>query len=307
MTEQEKQPSNNENTNETEAESSSSIPGTGDLDVEGALAALASLQELTGEPETEAESDDESSDVEVDSGTDDESSSVSEEVSISDDEVVASESDIPDIQEFERTSSDEVDSTTDDDSYDRESLPAYDSSFPRPPVSVLHRGQLASVVPALLLIGIGSYLTFIVTTSDEPLQSSVVLSILVGGAGAMLLAHWISSARWAIGSFFSGILLLLVGATSAYLVLPNNLSMANGYPLLVTATGMAFVITDVFSPSGRRIWLIGLILAIAGLAGVLTTTTLVNLNFISATGGLLPLALVLVIVLLIAPIISRRQ
>ena len=101
--------------------------------------------------------------------------------------------------------------------------------------------------------------------------------------------------------------LLLTGGTVAYLVLPNQLSLVDGYPLILTAIGTAFVITDVFVPSGRRIWLIGLILAIAGLAGVLATTTLVNLEIVNSLSGLLPVAIVIVLVLLIAPFVSRRQ
>lgn len=275
-------PDNNIDELDSQANESSENTYNDDLDIEGALAAVASLHNVSSEVESEIDE--------------------SEEDVLEEDESL-------EIQAFERIEGDESDLAEIDEDSEQAigSVMSYDSVFPRPPASVLHRGQLASVVPAVLLIGIGAYLTFIVTTSDVALQPGVVVATLVGGFGAMLLAQWISSARWAIGSFFIGVLLLLTGATFAYLILPNNLSLIDGYPLLLTAIGTAFVITDIFVPSGRRIWLIGLILAIAGLVGVAVTTTIMNMNIAESFGGLLPVAIVIIIVLLIAPIFRRRQ
>jgi len=279
MTDKEEQTENNDITPaESELDDSKQQVHTDDLDIEGALAAIASLQDLTREAEPEIEDEDTASD-------DDEDDSL-------------------DIQEFERVESDEE--------VEPEPIPEAEpvtdyGTFPRPPVSTLHRGQLASVVPALLLIGIGGYLTFIVTTSETGFNPALIAAVLVGGIGAMLLAQWISTSRWAIGSFFIGVLLLLTGGTAAYLVIPNNLNLTDGYPLLITAVGTAFVITDIFVPSGRRIWLIGLILAIAGLAGVATTTTILDTGIAQTLGGLLPVAIIIIVVLLIAPILRRQQ
>lgn len=284
---------------------------TDDLDIEGALAALSSLQDLTREDEPEEVTDTEPDLPDDDSEADDDISEdrVEDEASL-------------EISPFERVDDDADDliDTEDelalDDAYlsDLDSAPDTDvtdetfvTAFPHPPISVLHRGQLASIVPALLLMGIGGYLTFLVTTTDATLQLPVIIAVAIGGLGAMLLAQWISSSRWSIGSFFIGVLLLLTGGTIAYLVLPNQLSLIDGYPLIITAIGTAFVITDVFVPSGRRIWLIGLILAITGLAGVFVTITLVNLELVESLSGFLPIALIIVLALLIAPFVSRRQ
>lgn len=286
MTDKEEQtPDNNIENPESSTDVNSERAYNDDLDIEGALAAVASLQDLSSEVEPE--------------------------VDVSEEDVLDEEDESLEIQEFERIESDESDLAQSEDDSDQviESVINYENSvFPRPSMSVLHRGQLASVVPAVLLIGIGVYLTFLVTTSSVILQPGVIVAILVGAIGAMLLAQWLSSARWAIGSFFIGILLLLTGGTLAYLILPNNLSLMNGYPLLLTAIGTAFVITDIFVPSGRRAWLIGLILAIAGLIGVATTTMLMGLAITdSARGLLLAVAIVIIIVFLIAPILRRRQ
>lgn len=282
---EEKSPENNIENPESSTDVNSEKAYNDDLDIEGALAAVASLQDLS--PEAEPEIDD------------------------SEDDLLDEEDESLEIQEFERVESDESDLAESDDDSEQaiESAISYENSiFPRPPVSVLHRGQLASVVPAVLLIGIGAYLTFLVTTSSATLQPGVIVAILVGAMGAMLLAQWLSSARWAIGSFFIGILLLLTGGTLSYLILPNNLSLMNGYPLLLTAIGTAFVITDIFVPSGRRAWLIGLILAISGLGGVAITSTLMDLTITdSARGLLLAVGIVIIIVFLIAPILRRRQ
>lgn len=273
----------------SEAEDPRNGVNTEDLDIEGALAAVASLQELTREPEPEEVLDDD---------------------------------DVVEIQEFERVEDDEVDDFIDDEVEESVNLAVseddeviqisdepsvtYETAFPHPPMSVLHRGQLASVVPAVLLIGIGGYLTFVFTTSEVSIQPILVIAIALVVLGIVLLSQWLSSARWTIGSFFLGLSFLLVGATSTYLTLPTNLSWLDGYPLLITAIGIAFVMTDIVVPSGRRVWLIGLILAIVGLGGVVATTILTDI-IVPSSGILLTLAVGIIVVLLILPLIFRRS
>lgn len=246
--------------------------GTEDFDVEGALAAVASLHELAAPDEIEAVDDD-----------------------------------VPDIEEFERIGSDEDELAQESETaLDAIEPNTYDSIFPRPPVSVLHRGQLASIIPAILLIGIGGYLAFLMMGTQEALNPATIAPIAIGGFAVILLAQWISSARWAMGSFFIAALILLIGGTAAYLVLPNNLSLAQGWPLLFTAAGTAFVISDLFVPSGRRLWLVGLILAISGLAGTVATSNLLGEGVQQVIGTLWPVAIIIILVLLIAPVLRRQ-
>ncbi|MEM9951573.1 MAG: hypothetical protein AAF846_08245 [Chloroflexota bacterium] len=280
---------------------------TDDLDVEGALAALSSLQDLTrddadDEQDTETDEAPTASEIDEIEETDDLTSDEIEPFERIEEDDFADEGEISDSVDISEQLVEDAPQQA-----ETERLESYETAFPHPPISVLHRGQLASVVPALLLIGVGSYLTFIVTTSEATLQLPLIATIAVSGLGAMLLAQWLSTSRWSIGSFFIGVLLLLTGGTVAYLVLPNQLSFADGYPLILTAIGTAFVITDVFMPSGRRIWLIGLILAIAGLAGVFATTTIMTLDIAEALSGLLPVAVIVIIVLLVAPLVRQRQ
>lgn len=301
MTDKPEKPQDNEIENPApEPDTQKSSVNTSDLDIEGALAAVASLEELTREPEPELEIEPEPEPETFDDELDD-----------NDDEII--------IQEFERIDeSDNVELETTHESdlsldmSDEDDIEpiviesTYNTAFPHPPMSVLHRGQLASVIPALLLMGIGAYLTVIFTTSELTLSPILIGSIGLSVLGVMFISQWLSSARWTVGNFFLGLAFLLVGLSSFYLTLPTNLSWVNGYPLLMTAIGLAFVITDVVVPSGRPVWLMGLILAIIGLLGLVVTTVLVDIT-IPFSGILLPLAIGIILFLLIAPIFARRQ
>lgn len=263
---------------------------TGEFDIVGALAAVSSLQDMTREAEAEYDA---TADDDYDA-TDD----------------APTETDVYDaafdIQEFERVGDDdeEIASEAVVDA-DARAEPTSTSVFPTPPASTLHRGQLASVVPALLLMGVGAYLTFLLTTSDVVLGVPAILALAVGGLGAMLVIQWISSARWATGSLFIGLVLLLTGGTVAFLILGDTLSLIEGYPLLLTAIGLAFVLTDVLVPSGRRVWLVGLLLGIAGLAGLVVTRQLLPSDVTAILSNLLPVAIGIVVVLVIAPLFQR--
>lgn len=91
------------------------------------------------------------------------------------------------------------------------------SSFRQPPLSALDRGQAASVVPALLLVGIGVFFT-ILLTSGLPLPApDIVAGIALGAVGICLIAAWVSSGRWARGNLFMGVVCLVGGALLAIL------------------------------------------------------------------------------------------
>ncbi|MDQ7033450.1 MAG: hypothetical protein Q9P01_01045 [Anaerolineae bacterium] len=172
---------------------------------------------------------------------------------------------------------------------------------------MLHRGQLASIVPAVLLIGAGALLTIILTISaDATINLPVVSALVVSGTGVAFIAYWLSSSRWSTGSFFIGMTLTLLGGTGVYLALPNNLDIINGWTLFLIAIGTAFVLTDLMSPSNRRLWFVGLILAIAGFAGMVMTGQLLDDAIIQTLSRLLPVVLVALAVLLIVPIFRRN-
>lgn len=253
-----------------EAESPSVIAA--DIDVEQALAAVASLHQLTGQDDAQPEQ-----------------------------VLNASDADEFEIAEFRRISA-EADAPQTEGS----SQPAF-SDFQRPPVSMLVRGQAASVVPALLLIVSGAVLTFLLTTTDLVLQPPLIAAGALGLLGVALIAYWWSSGRWASGAFFAGASLLLLGGMALWLLLTESPGWIKGYPLLLTALGVSLILTDLFSPASLRVWSGGLILAVAGLAATAVTTGILQPALLQLASTLLPVALVIVAVLLIAPLIQRRR
>ena len=98
-----------------------------------------------------------------------------------------------------------------------ELLPTYDaptliSNFRQPSLSTLERGQAASVVPALLFIGVGVFLTFLLTSGYALPTANILLGLTLVCIGMSLLAAWLSSGRWARGNLAMGVLALVIGA-----------------------------------------------------------------------------------------------
>jgi hypothetical protein len=135
-------------------------------------------------------------------------------------------------------------------------IESYD--FPRPPLTALRRGSLASILPALLLMGTGAYLTFALTLSATP-PSGGLVALLVGGAvGLTFLANWLASGRWARGSLFAGLLLIAGGALPFVAELPVwdvlGLVSERTWPLVGVALGMALFLAGVLArPSSGRV------------------------------------------------------
>jgi hypothetical protein len=258
------------------------VSGTDEIDVVSALAAISSLHDLM-QPDEPAVA------LEAEAAADDEMLIVADEADEAIDEPVAALDDNDEYAEYT-----EVETVY--------------SDFPRPPQSALHRGQLASIVPAALLIGAGALMTITLTTSaDAALNRPLVMALAVSGLGLALITYWFSSARWTIGSFFIGMAMLLMGGTAAYLILPNSLDIAQGYPLLLIALGTAFVLTDLVTPSNQRLWLVGLIFAIAGFAGMVITAQLLDAQIIATLSRFWYVALGVVVLLLIVPVFRRSR
>jgi len=166
--------------------------------------------------------------------------------------------------------------------------PLSDSS--RPPLLTLERGQAASIVPAVLLIGAGAWGVFLVATGAAfPLAQLPALAM--GSLGIVLLVLWASSGRRSDGSLFGGLLLLALGAAVGFLTQSD--SWGQNYPLLAAALGAACFISSLGIAAYRR-WLalfgIGLILGGVGL-------------FAAMSQRLIPQIVTLVPVVLIAAIL----
>ena len=274
-----------------------------DFDVESAIAAISTLSDLTREEEIDDEVDDDNL--------------IEEELA----EIGEYEEFEADYDEYEETEYDEHDYMpavfdSEDDFTDIEEseilearfeeAPPRDSTIPQPPPSVLNRGTLPSVTPAILLIGVGGLLTLLLTTSDDPIPASLLIALAIAGVGVILLGQWLSSGRWSVGNFLFGSFLLLTGATGAILIQTDVLTLQQGTPLILTALGLAFVLTDIFTATANRVWFIGLILGLAGIVGVLLTGDLLDESLMGIVQIGAPIVLGLLVLFLIVPIFRRN-
>ncbi len=84
--------------------------------------------------------------------------------------------------------------------------------LPQPPLATLERGTTPSVVPALLMIAAGVFLTFYLA-SGNPMPAP---QYLVGGGlilfGISSLTWWLGTSRWARGSLLVGLACIAGGA-----------------------------------------------------------------------------------------------
>ena len=189
--------------------------------------------------------------------------------------------------------------------------PAFVPEMQLPPLTTLKRGQLGSVVPALLLIGIGAWLMLLTTTGTQ--LDPLLLALVIGGGIVLsLLAQWIGTGRWSRGVlFFALAALLLTGAVAginAFAQQSGGIDLVQGYPLLIAALGLAFVLDGILArPASARVITPGLLLIVAGGVGLAVTLNLLPTSLLDFAAPLLPVVLVIVAVLLLLPLIFRRR
>jgi hypothetical protein len=182
--------------------------------------------------------------------------------------------------------------------------------LPRPPVLVLQRGQMASVIPALALIGVGAWLTFALTTRDEgeTVKSGIFIIAALLGVCASLLAYWLTARRWSRGAAFIALSALFVGGTLYYLAQDNAELGVDGYPLLISAVGAAAFLSALLSQprDGNQIYT-GLLAIVGGIAGLVITTDSLDQNIIDAIKTFGVVAVAIALVLVFAPGLIRRR
>jgi hypothetical protein len=180
------------------------------------------------------------------------------------------------------------------------------SYFPSPPQLTLERGQLASVIPALVLIILGSYLTFILTSSDDTtFRSDILLYSGASAVGIALLAYWLSTGRWMHGALFSGLSVLLTVGTT-YALSQTDDPGWRGWPLLVSAVGLAALLSALLSAQLRmRQAFAGILLIIAGLIGAVVTTDTLGKDVTDLAERAGPVILVAIILLVTVPGLFR--
>ncbi len=180
-----------------------------------------------------------------------------------------------------------------------------------PPLTTLKRGQLGSIVPALLLIGIGAWLTLLTTTDTQP--DPLLLALVIGGGVVLaLLAQWLGTRRWSRGVLFFALTALLIAGTvagiNALSQQSGGIDLLRGYPLLIAALGLAFLLDGLLArPASARVIAPGLLLIVAGGVGLAVTLNLLPTSLLDFAAPLLPVVLVIVAVLLLLPLIFRRR
>ncbi len=183
--------------------------------------------------------------------------------------------------------------------------------LPRPPMMRLGRGQLASVIPAFLLMALGAGLTVIIAApdvvQDVALSAELLALVALGTLGALMIVLWVSSARWAGGALFAGVAIWASIGVLVWLAQPGSIG-ADGWPLLLAAVGVGALLSALFSqPLSKHQPFVGVALIVAGGVGAAHNAGLIDydltpfLPFLAAGLG------VFVAVLLIAPIIIRKR
>jgi hypothetical protein len=244
-----------------EAASDVTVPPVDDLDVEGALAAVASLSDMLAEQEAVEQA-----------------------------RIAQAEAEVKEAADRQAR------------------LEHPERFFPMPPPMTLHRGQLPSVVPALLLIGIGAWLTFAITTSPTPPDAGLIAAVAASGIALTLVVRWLSSWRWARGTLFFALLLLLAGITTVYLLQPASLGLMRGWPLLLIAVGAAFLLAGFLAqPVDRRLLLPAILFFAAGLAATAVTIGLIDSTILALAGSLWPVVALLVAVIFLLPMVFRQR
>lgn len=180
--------------------------------------------------------------------------------------------------------------------------------FDMPTSITLRRGHPSSVIPGALLIGIGAWLTFILTTSAAPPSNALLIGVALGGIGVALLAHWIASGRWARGAFFLGTLLLAIAGGSVFFAGADTPDLSTGWYLLVIAPGTALLLAAFLArPLERKLVLPGLTLILGGTTTFAISSGILGGQVAAIVRTLWPLALAIVLALLVLPIFVRRR
>lgn len=181
-------------------------------------------------------------------------------------------------------------------------------AYSAPPTSRLYRGQAASVVPALALIGTGAALTFLLTTTEFAITGAMLLAGGVIGLGVALLAYWVTSGRWAQGSFFVGVLLILEGAIGLYLAQPISAGIAIGWPLFISGGGLALLFALLFAaPFDARALMMSLVLIVTGGAVYALQVGIIPPEISTLLPSIWPIAPVILVVILITAFVRSRR
>ncbi|MBK8020392.1 MAG: hypothetical protein IPK19_02940 [Chloroflexi bacterium] len=162
------------------------------------------------------------------------------------------------------------------------------AGIPAPQGMTLRRGQLASAIPALLLIVIGGGWTFANTTGGQ-----IAPNLLFGGAAALVAAvfvlGWLSFGRWARGLLFLAALVAATIGLIAFTLTTPGLELTTSYPLLLAAPGLACLIAAVLArPASTRLLVLAVLLIAGAAVGIAYNAGLFPLDLTPYLQYLLP-------------------
>ncbi len=176
--------------------------------------------------------------------------------------------------------------------------------LPRPPLTSLERGQLSSVIPAILLMIVGAGLTLALTAEDFSLEPGTLVLVAMGGISALMLAQWVSSARWAGGALFGGLSLLFTIVITVFLQSDG----ADGWPLFISGIGASALLSAFLAqPLNRKQPFLGVMLVIAGGLGYALNQGLIDFDFTDIAPILGVGVAAFIVILLIMPVFIRSQ
>ena len=189
----------------------------------------------------------------------------------------------------------------------KQGKPTFVPEMKMPPLATLKRGQLGSIVPALLLIGFGAWLT-LTTTSGTPPAPLLVAGVIVGGVVLSLLAQWLGTGRWSRGALFFALLVLLFAGVIVYSVQPNGIDLLRGWPLLIVALGLAIVLAGLLArPFNARLLAPGALTVLAGVIALVETLGLTPVRWTVIAAPLAPVMLIIVLIVWMLPLVFRRR
>jgi len=180
--------------------------------------------------------------------------------------------------------------------------------FSVPPLTTIKRGQLASIIPAVWLIGLGAWLTLSLTTTRTAPDSALLSLVIALGLGLTFIARWLASHRWARGSLFFGLICLLFSGLFFYVSQPNAFGLGSTWPLFIAAIGLAMLLTRILTGSSeKRLTFPSLMLIIAGAAGAVITMGFMPTNISVAAASLWPVAILIIVVIWLLPLVFRQR
>lgn len=189
----------------------------------------------------------------------------------------------------------------------RHSAPAFVPAMRLPPLMTLKRGHLGSMVPALLLIALGAWLT-LTTTGGAPPEPQLVAAVVLGGIVVSLLAQWLGSGGWSRGVLFFALLILFLAGVIVFSVQPNGIDLARGYPLLLVALGLAVALSGVLArPLNAKLLAPGALLVLAGGVALGVTLDFIPGTLVAAFVPFAPVVLGVVLILWLLPLVFRRR